>query len=590
MSPVPSLGSISFTKFISPEVTLPKLAELVPGVTTAAEVERLLDAGGQGIGPLWNDLVEYQPAIITAKISAGTQVVQDNELLRAARDGREDRYLLLWAALVLAEPRLDSIVREVLTNSDGHLIASEVNADRLESVLESRAAANPNLPTGRKPTTNILSLLTGDKGCGLIAPRRAGGTVVGIDRLLPTRFAVGGVVKLVEERLAARGIMAVPGGSVDLALSIGANAWLNLSREEFLAALEPASGSAHSQSERDSVPEDLAELTSQLRRKKQVVLQGPPGAGKTFVARKYVRWATANRSEEGRLQAIIDALPLNERDGPGIAAEVVRRGLPAVWDIVQFHPGYDYTDFVRALVAQPHGQGVTFVAKHRIFSLICSVGHELAQLGSTADLILILDEINRGDIPNIFGELLYALEYRDEAVATPYAVDGDASLTVPAGLQVLGTMNTADRSIAVIDYALRRRFVFLDVAATDGPIYKYAFDDEETRSAALYLARLTKQALSEAPSGLKIGPSYFLAGPDGTDSSLDVLSARFVYEVLPLLTEYEMEGEVDSAAIEQLRLNLDLTNGMTQREHTTTLSQRLRQKPWEEVTPGSDDG
>ena len=97
----------------------------------------------------------------------------------------------------------------------------------------------------------------------------------------------------------------------------------------------------------------------------------------------------------------------------------------------------------------------------------------------------MLDEINRGDIPNIFGELLYALEYRGEAVATPYSVDGDASLTVPTNLRLLGTMNTADRSIAVIDYALRGRsgFVFLEVAATDEPINLFPYDDEHTRQA-----------------------------------------------------------------------------------------------------------
>ena len=583
VSPVPSLGSISFTKFVSPEATLTKLAQLVPGITTAAEVEGLLEAG-EGNGPLWNDLFEYEPAVRSDKVPAGTQVIQDNELLRAVRAGRADRHLLLWAALVMAEPRLEAIVREVLTDSDGHLKVSEVNADRLESVLQSRAAANPKLPSGRKPTTNILSLLS---GCQLIEPRRVGGTIVGVDRFLPTRFAAQGVVTLVGERLAAQGILAVPSGTIDLAISIGANTWLNLSRDEFVAALAPAPASTQSQSTRGPIPDDLVELATQLRRKKQVVLQGPPGAGKTFVARKYVGWATANRSEDSRVQGIIDGLPLNERDAQGIAGEIVRRGLPAVWDIVQFHPGYDYTDFVRALVAQPHGQGVTFVAQHRIFSLMCSVGNELARLGSTAELILILDEINRGDIPNIFGELLYALEYRDEAVATPYAIDGDASLTVPARLQILGTMNTADRSIAVIDYALRRRFVFLNVAATDTPINNYAFDNEETRSAALFLAALTRQALSEAPSGLKIGPSYFLASPDGVATSLEVLSARFVYEVLPLLTEYEMEGEVDSAAIEQLHGNLTLSTNSTQSANATALATYLTESPWREGNTGS---
>lgn len=135
-------------------------------------------------------------------------------------------------------------------------------------------------------------------------------------------------------------------------------------------------------------------------------------------------WATADRAEDSRLQGILSDLPAYERRPEDIAAEVVRRGLTTVWDIVQFHPGYDYTDFVRVLVAEPVDGGVTFTPRHKIFSLMASVGQELLALGSNAEPVLILDEINRGDIANIFGELLYALEYRDEAVATPYTVEG----------------------------------------------------------------------------------------------------------------------------------------------------------------------
>ncbi|MBV6757803.1 AAA family ATPase [Rhodococcus opacus] len=580
MSPLRSLGSISFTKFTSPEAMLAKLSHVVPGITTAAEVEELLerdDVEGSTPSPLWNDLIDYDPPLADDRTPAGSQVAKDNELLRAARSARDDQYLLLWAALNLADPRLDAITREVLTDDDGHLKPAEVNADRLESVLAQRnseQAAGARLPNGRKPTTNILSLL---ERCRLIEPVKHGGTITGVAQTLPTRLAAPGVIKLVAERLADRGFEAVPDGEVDLALSVGANCWLGLSRKEFVSALKPVSN--QQQSTRTPLSNDLLELATQLRRKRQVVLQGPPGAGKTFVARKYVTWATANRSEDSRLQRVIETLPNNERHIPGIAAEVVRLGITALWDIVQFHPGYDYTDFVRALVAQPHGEGVTFVAQHRIFSLLAGIGNELNRLGAKVETVLILDEVNRGDIPNIFGELLYALEYRGEAVATPYSIDGDASLTVPDGLHLIGTMNTADRSIAVIDYALRRRFVFLDVPASDEPIYLYSFDDEETRQAALFLASATRNALANAPSGLKVGPSYFLAEPDGPDTSLDVLASRYVYEVLPLLTEYEMEGEIDGSAIGQLRAELGLIPNGEQRTQAAALAQRLRDHP-----------
>lgn len=585
MPPIPSLGAISFTKFTSPEATVEVLSKIVPGTTTGSEVEAALGAAGQA-EPLWNDLVAYEPPLANPRTAAGSEVVVDNELLRAARDEREDRFLLLWVALNLADPRLDDIVREVLTDSNGHLKLSAVKASTLNATLDKRNDdSGHDLPHGTKATSNILSLL---ERCQLIDPAKYGGSIVGVQQTLPTRHAVPGAVTLIGERLADSGLGALPGRAVDLALSIGANAWLNLSPEEFRAAYEAAGTAAQVQSTRADIPDELAELASQLRRKGQVVLQGPPGAGKTYVAKQYVGWATASRIEESRLQAIIDGLPVNERNVPGIASEVEHRGLAGLWDIVQFHPGYDYTDFVRALVAQPHGEGVTFVPQHRILSLISAVGAELAARGYDIELVLVLDEINRGDIPNIFGELLYALEYRGEAVATPYSVDGDASLTIPGNLRVLGTMNTADRSIAVIDYALRRRFVFLDVSATDEPIRSFAFDNDQTREAALWLHGTTAEALGDAPSGLQVGPSYFMAEPDGGDTSLDVLAARYVYEVLPLLTEYEMEGEVDPSVIAGLREALGLSDGSPQRTHASELADHLASQPWSAATSAAE--
>lgn len=577
MSPFPSLGAISFTKFTSPEATLEVLGKIVPGQTTGSDVEAALSAAGQP-EPLWNDLLAYDPPVAGARDAAGSQVATDNELLLASRESREDRFLLLWVALNLADPRLDALVREVLTDSDGRLKASEINASHLRQVLDNRHAQSAEeLPHGTKATSNILSLL---ERCRLMVPKKHGGSIVGVDHPLPTRHAVRGAVALVAERLADRGFQALPGREVELALSVGVNAWLNLSAEEFRAAFDETATETQMQGERERVPERLVELATQLRRKGQVVLQGPPGAGKTYVAKQYVAWATAGRPNDSRLQAIIDGLPSNERNVSGIANEVQSRGLTGLWEIVQFHPGYDYTDFVRALVAKPHGEGVTFVPEHRILSLICAVGVELQKRGYEVELVLILDEINRGDIPNIFGELLYALEYRGQAVATPYTVDGNGSLIIPDNLRVLGTMNTADRSIAVIDYALRRRFVFLDVPATVEPIHSFAFDDETTRQAALYLHAVTADALNGTASGLQAGPSYFLASPDDDESGMSVLAARYVYEVLPLLTEYQMEGELDPSTVSGLRQSLGLSEGVPQKAHARELLEHLEAAPW----------
>ncbi len=576
---MPTVGKISFTKFTSPEAMMAKLATIDPGTTTAAEVEQLLEstaiAQGSTPSPLWNDLVDYYPpANDSAK--AGSQVAIDNELLRSARDAESYQYLLLWAALNLADTRLDTITQTLLTDSDGRFDVTIINRQALGQALTSYALNDPSFPKDGKPVMNILSLL---ERCRLIIPEKHGGSIIGVDQLLPTRSAAAPVVKLVAERLSHQGFVPVSGRESALAIAIGANAWLGLSSSEFLDALRPRDAVAAPVG-RSPLPADLHELATQVRRRGQVVLQGPPGAGKTYVARKYVRWATSGQVGKSRLQAIIDSLPANERTVVGIAAEVKRLGIVALWDIVQFHPGYDYTDFVRALVAEPVAGGVTFNPRHKLFSLMVGIGNKLEEEGYDLELVLILDEMNRGNIPNIFGELLYGLEYRGEAVATPYAVEGDASITVPESLHIIGTMNTADRSIAVIDYALRRRFVFLDVHATDAPIRSYRFDSETTREAAFHLSRLTAQALSDAPASLQVGPSYFLADADEHDTSLGVLAGRYVYEVLPLLSEYEMEGEIDSAPLNFLRSELALAADATQHQQARALADLLAQRIW----------
>lgn len=579
VSPVPTVGKISFTKFTAPEATLQKLAMVEPGTSTAQQVEQLLESStveGSVPGPLWNDLVDYEPPV-AGRAAAGGQIAIDNALLEAARNDEDYQYVLFWAALNLADGRYDEITREVLTDAEGRFDPAVISRTPLQERLVEHATRTKtaDFPTDNKSVTNILSLL---ERCQMIVPTKHGGSIVGVDQFLSTRRAAKPLVTLVQQRLSRQGIEAAPGGDADLALAIGANRWLGLSRDEFLDALTEHATPEKS-STREEIPNSLKELATQLRRKRQVVLQGPPGAGKTYVARQYVRWSTANRAEESRLQAIIDELPVNERDVNGIVSEIERRGLTSVWDIVQFHPGYDYTDFVRALAAEPHGGGVTFTPRHKIFSLTAAVGVELQKRNHPADVILILDEINRGDIPNIFGELLYALEYRNEAVATPYPINGDASITVSDNIFIIGTMNTADRSIAVIDYALRRRFVFLDIAATDDAMKNFPYDTPAARAAALYLANRTRDALTDAPAGLKVGPSYFLATADDEDSSLQVLASRYVYEVLPLLAEYEMEGELDPAALTALRTSLGITSTDPQRDQVTQLAQHLLDSP-----------
>jgi hypothetical protein len=166
---------------------------------------------------------------------------------------------------------------------------------------------------------------------------------------------------------------------------------------------------------------ELARWVRAIERKKQAILYGPPGTGKTFIAEKLA-------------QHLIGG-------GDGFA------------DLVQFHSAYAYEDFIQGLrpIARPEG-GLDY-------PLVPGRLLEFCQKAQTRQdhCVLVIDEINRANLARVFGELMYLLEYREREI--PLA--GGGLLKIPANVRLIGTMNTADRSIALVDHALRRRFAFL---------------------------------------------------------------------------------------------------------------------------------
>jgi hypothetical protein len=162
-----------------------------------------------------------------------------------------------------------------------------------------------------------------------------------------------------------------------------------------------------------------------IERKKQAILYGPPGTGKTFIAKKLA-------------QCLVSAT-----DG--------------FWEVVQFHPAYAYEDFVQGIRPQRGDQGqLDYPVMEGRFLRFC---REAAT--RSGPCVLIIDEINRANLARIFGELMYLLEYREEKVHL--AVDG-REFSISENVRLIGTMNTADRSIALVDHALRRRFAFIGLA------------------------------------------------------------------------------------------------------------------------------
>ena len=159
-----------------------------------------------------------------------------------------------------------------------------------------------------------------------------------------------------------------------------------------------------------------------LLRKKHIVFQGPPGTGKTFVAQRLAK------------------LMVSETEG--------------FCDLVQFHPSYAYEDFMQGIrPSLTDGGQISYDLKDGRFVEFC----QKAEKVPNSPCVLIIDEINRANLSRVFGELMYLLEYRNSEIP----LSSGTNFKIPENVFIIGTMNTADRSIAVVDHALRRRFSFI---------------------------------------------------------------------------------------------------------------------------------
>ena len=249
-----------------------------------------------------------------------------------------------------------------------------------------------------------------------------------------------------------------------------------------------------------------ADVAGLLERRRFVILQGPPGTGKTRLAEEVKR------------------------------AHFGGRGMT-----VQFHPAVTYEDFVVGLSPDPSASGLKFdVRRGWLIQAVTEAGK--------GRYLLVIDEVNRADLGKVLGEAIYLLEAGEiggehpRQVELPHEIDGDRTLEIPGGLYVLGTMNTADRSIAGLDLAIRRRFAFVPiwpdqsvVAAHCPPEGRALFD------------RLTDVFVDHAPLDaldLLPGHAYFLA------KDHDEMRERFRYQLLPLIDEYLREGFLGPATTE----------------------------------------
>lgn len=215
--------------------------------------------------------------------------------------------------------------------------------------------------------------------------------------------------------------------------------------------------------------------------------------------------------------------------------------------IIQFHPAYSYDDFVRGITTKVTDKGeVYFKVENKILGEFA----QKAQDNPNASFVLIIDEINRANLPAVLGELIYALEYRGEPVQTMYELDNSRQMVLPKNLFIIGTMNTADRSVGHIDYAIRRRFAFKSVPADKNAI-------TYTKSKELFdkVEKIFDEDLSSDfdKNDIMIGHSYFILDKNLANDAIDQqLKSRLIFEIQPLLREYVKDGILNLSALNKI--------------------------------------
>ena len=278
-----------------------------------------------------------------------------------------------------------------------------------------------------------------------------------------------------------------------------------------------------------------------LKDKKQIIFQGPPGTGKTYVARELAKCLAGS---EDRVE------------------------------LVQFHPSYAYEDFVQGFRPMPKGDSAAFELRDGpLIRLAQKARAEADRVRDTnedpAKFFLIIDEINRGNLAKVFGELYFLLEYRGpkNEMRLQYSNESDAKFWMPENLYIIGTMNTADRSIALVDAALRRRFYFVPFHPNEEPIKgllkewlereakKREAEERKWSDKMGWLPGVVDAANKKLSEKLgneetAIGPSYFMKG-----DIPEKMERVWKYNVLPYIEEqlYGSNLKIEDFALDKLK-------------------------------------
>lgn len=244
----------------------------------------------------------------------------------------------------------------------------------------------------------------------------------------------------------------------------------------------------------------LAEIVELLQRKRQLIFFGPPGTGKTFLAEKIARHLTTDVGS---------------------------------FKLVQFHPSYSYEDFVEGFRPEADDQGNL---SYQLTPGPLKILADAARASPDEPFLLLIDEINRGNLAKIFGELYYLLEYREQSLTLQYGSGEGDEFSLPKNLYIIGTMNTADRSIAMVDAAIRRRFNFIEFSPNRAPIRglleSWLNHHGLSHEPALVLEELNRRLDDD---DYAIGPSYLMNEDAKSQTGLERI---WKYSIMPLLEEH----------------------------------------------------
>jgi 5-methylcytosine-specific restriction protein B len=261
--------------------------------------------------------------------------------------------------------------------------------------------------------------------------------------------------------------------------------------------------------------EALGRMVSLLRRKKNLLLQGAPGTGKTFIAKR-LAWLLMGQEDESRVET------------------------------AQFHQSTSYEDFIQGLRPDESGK---FLLTNGVFYDFC---RRAADSPADVPYVFIIDEINRGNLSKIFGELMMLIEHdkrgEKHGIRLAYSSTSSKKFHVPENVHLIGTMNTADRSLSLVDYALRRRFAFFEMEpGFSSPAFAVALGKRGVSMEIVGRIRSTMSTLNdliaEDPGlgrGHRIGHSFFVPTRN-VGNSTEWFDEIIRYEILPLIEEYWLD-------------------------------------------------